>query len=230
MEDRILIVDDDDAVLSVLEKIVKSNGFQADAVESGEEALSKLNSGQYSLILLDINLKGMSGFDVIENIRNSGGQIPIIVISARQSEVDNMYGLGIGADDYITKPFNNLILGAKIKAQIRRFHYKGSSEQIQTVGPFTYNISTLRFFKNGTEIDLTSRENAIMKLFMDNVNRIFSKEMLYDMVWGEPQTDDNSVMVYINRLRSKIEDDPSNPKYIQNIRGIGYRFVIPESS
>ena len=92
--------------------------------------------------------------------------------------------------------------------------------------PFTYNTSTLRLYKNGVEIPLTSKENAMMKLFIDNVNHIFSKDMLYDLVWGEAIIDENAVMVYVNRLRQKIEDDPSNPKYLQNIRGLGYRFVV----
>ena len=229
MEDRILIVDDDEDVLTMLDKIVVGNGFRSDTAKSGEEAIRKLCAGQYALILLDINLTGISGFEVIEQIRSSGRHIPIIVVTARQGEIDTQYGLGIGADDYVTKPFSTIVLGAKIKAQIRRAHYQDAPEQLM-VGPFTYNNSTLRFFKNGTEIDLTSRENAIMKLFLDNVSRIFSKEMIYELVWGDSKMDDNSVMVYINRLRAKIEDDPSSPKYIQNIRGIGYRFVIPENT
>ncbi len=231
MEDRILIVDDDEAVLTMLGKVVRSYGYEADTVESGEEAIARIGEFRYALILLDINLKGIDGFEVIQRVRKSGQSLPIIVISARKEEYDTLYGLDIGADDYITKPFNPVILGAKAKALIRRSHYQdGAAEQYMTVGPFTYHLSTFRLFKNGTEIDLTGKENAIMKLFLDNVNRVFSKEMIYDLVWGDPLTDENSVMVYINRLRSKIEDNPQSPRFIQNIRGIGYRFVIPESS
>ena len=93
-------------------------------------------------------------------------------------------------------------------------------------GPFAYNTSTLRLYKNGREISLSAKENAMMKLFMDNVNRIFSKDMLYDLIWGEVVIDENAIMVYVSRLRQKIEDDPANPKFIQNVRGIGYRFVV----
>jgi len=120
-----------------------------------------------------------------------------------------------------------LVLGAKAKALIRRS--KGSisgSEPIIAAGPFQYNSSTLRFYKNNTEIVLSSKENAIMKLFMDNINRIFPKDMLYSLIWGESIIDENAVMVYINRLRQKIEDDPAKPKYIQTVRGLGYRFVV----
>ena len=119
------------------------------------------------------------------------------------------------------------MLGAKVKALIRRS--KGNlpgGQNLITAGPFRYNTTTLRFYKNDEEILLSSRENAMMKLFLDNVNRIFSKDMIYDLIWGEAIIDENAIMVYINRLRQKIEDDPAKPKYIQTVRGLGYRFVV----
>lgn len=225
--DKILIVDDDAAVLKMLTKVVKSNGLDSDAVESGEEALSLLESGQYALILLDINLHGLDGFEVIEKIRSNGNSTPVIIVSGRKEDYDTLYGLGIGADDYITKPFNPVTLGAKIKALIRRS--KGGlseNDNIIKAGPFNYNSSTLRLMKNDNEIVLTGKENAMMKLFIDNIGRVFSKDILYDLVWGNSIVDDNAIMVYINRLRQKIEDDPENPKFIQTVRGIGYRFVV----
>jgi DNA-binding response OmpR family regulator len=120
-----------------------------------------------------------------------------------------------------------VVLGAKVKALIRRSKgtMTGSSSSI-AAGPFRYNTSTLRFYKNEHEIILSSRENAIMKLFIDNVNRIFSKDLIYELIWGETIIDENAIMVYINRLRQKIEDDPSKPRYIQTVRGLGYRFVV----
>ena len=172
-------------------------------------------------------MKGMDGFEVIQTIRRNGLKIPIIIVSGRKEDYDTLYGLDIGADDYITKPFNPITLGAKVKALIRRSRNKlPGAESDLTAGPFRYNTSTLRFYKNDIEIPLSSKENAIMKLFIDNVNRIFSRDMLYELVWGDAIIDDNAIMVYINRLRQKIEDDPSKPKYIQTVRGLGYRFVI----
>ena len=229
MSDKVLIVDDDQAVSSMLYKVVKSNGIEADTVSSGEEALQMIALNTYDLILLDINMHGMDGFEVIQNIRGRGLKTPIIIVSGRKEDFDTLYGLDIGADDYIIKPFNPITLGAKVKALIRRSrdHMPGSSSII-TAGPFTYNTTTLRFYKNGEEIYLSSKENAMMKLFIDNVNRIFSKDMIYDLVWGDAIIDENAVMVYVNRLRQKIEDDPGKPKYIKNIRGLGYRFVIEE--
>lgn len=229
MADKVLIVDDDQAVSSILYKVVKSNGIDADTVSSGEEALKILSSHPYDLILLDINMHGMDGFEVIQTIRRRGLKTPIIIVSGRKEDFDTLYGLDIGADDYVTKPFNPVTLGAKVKALIRRSrnHLPGA-ETLITAGPFSYNTSTLRFYKNGEEIYLSSKENAMMKLFIDNINRIFSKDMLYDLVWGDAIIDENAVMVYVNRLRQKIEDDPSKPKYLKNIRGLGYRFVIED--
>ena len=227
MEDIVLIVDDDQSVSAMLHKALESSGLHAEVANSGEDGLALLARKRYDLILMDINMPGMDGFQAVEAIRKQGIQTPIIIISGRKEDIDTLYGLNIGADDYITKPFNPITLGAKIKALSRRSRndLPGSSQLI-TAGPFTYNTSTLHFYKNDREIPLSSRENAMMKLFLDNVNRIFSKDMLYDLVWGEAIVDENAIMVYINRLRQKIEDDPSKPRYIQTVRGLGYRFVI----
>ena len=227
MADKVLVVDDDISISTMLKKIVKSNGIDADSVSSGEDALIWLSNQRCDLILLDINMHGMDGFEVIQKVREQGIQTPIIIVSARTEDFDTLYGLDIGADDYVTKPFNPITLGAKIKALIRRSrsHILESNTMI-TAGPFRYDTASLRFYKNDVEILLSSKENTLMKLFMDNVNRVFSKDMIYDMVWGNAIIDENAVMVYINRLRQKIEDDPSNPQYIKTIRGLGYRFIV----
>ena len=227
MADRVLIVDDDKSVIDILYKVIRSNGFDADLAHSGEEALVMAGAGNYDLILLDINMHGLDGFEVIRILRERGNKTPIIVVSGRKEDYDMIFGLDLGADDYITKPFNPVTLGAKVKAMIRRS--KGSLQDRDNVieaGPFQYNTSTLRLYKNGEELPLTSKENAMMKLFLDNVNCIFSKDMIYEMIWGDSIIDENAIMVYINRLRAKIEDDPSHPVFIQNVRGLGYRFVI----
>ena len=227
MSDIVLIVDDDEAVLNMLYKVIKSNGFEADTASGGESALEMVRSHTYDCILLDINMQGIDGFQVIESIRSHGLKTPIIIVSGRKEDYDTLYGLDIGADDYITKPFNPIIVGAKVKALIRRSKngMPGSSDII-TAGPFQYNTTTLRFYKNGNEIPLSSKENAMMKLFIDNVNRVFSKDMIYDLIWGEAIIDENAIMVYINRLRQKIEENPGKPQYIQTVRGLGYRFVV----
>ena len=226
-KDLVLIVDDDEAVQSVLYKVISSNGIDAQVVSSGEEALEITRRYHFDLILLDVNMRGVDGFEVVQALRKRGVKTPIIIVSGRKEDYDTLYGLDIGADDYITKPFNPIVLGAKVKAMIRRNRgHSADSGNVITAGPFRYDSHTLRLYKNGQEIVLSSKENAIMKLFLDNINRIFSRKMIYEMVWGETIVDENAIMVYINRLRQKIEDDPSKPQYIQTVRGLGYRFMI----
>lgn len=226
-KDLVLIVDDDEAVQSVLYKVISSNGIDAQVVSSGEEALEVTRRYHFDLILLDVNMRGIDGFEVVQALRKRGVKTPIIIVSGRKEDYDTLYGLDIGADDYITKPFNPIVLGAKVKAMIRRNRgHSADSGNVITAGPFRYDTHTLRLYKNGQEIVLSSKENAMMKLFLDNINRIFSRRMIYEMVWGETIVDENAIMVYINRLRQKIEDDPSKPQYIQTVRGLGYRFVI----
>ena len=226
MADTVLIVDDDESVQTMLYKVIRSNGLNAEIASGGEEALKLASRHHFDLILLDVNMPGMDGFQVVQQLRSRDIRTPIIIVSGRQEDYDTLYGLDIGADDYVTKPFNPIVLGAKVKALIRRSKGSGETETQITAGPFRYNTSTLRFYKDGQEIVLSSKENAIMKLFLDNVNRIFSKDMIYELVWGHAIIDENAIMVYINRLRQKIEDDPAHPKYIQTVRGLGYRFVV----
>ena len=227
MEDIVLIVDDDEAVRTMLYKAIRSNGIEAQQVSSGEQALQWVSQNRCDLIIMDINMPGMDGFQVIHTLRNRGLRIPIMIVSGRQEDYDTLYGLDIGADDYVTKPFNPVVLGAKVKALLRRSKASAFGDSAVIVaGPFRYNTITMRFYKDNREISLSSKEHAMMKLFLDNVNRVFSKDMLYTLVWGEAIIDENAIMVYVNRLRQKIEENPSKPRYIQTVRGLGYRFVV----
>ena len=219
-----LIVEDDDAVRNTLTKVLTSSGINSRSVASGQEALSALEASAYDVMLLDINLDGMDGFEVIRILRDKGNRVPVMVVSGRTEDVDMLYGLEIGADDYITKPFNPVTLAAKVKSLIRRCHNLGAGAPIEA-GPFRFDNETLKLFKNGVELSLSAKESAIMKLFLDNPNRIFSKTSLYDLIWGSNTTDDSAIVVYINRLRNKVETDPSHPEHIQTVRGLGYRFV-----
>lgn len=222
-----LIVDDDEAVRTMLYKAIRSNRIEAQQVSSGEQALQWVSQNRCDLIIMDINMPGMDGFQVIQTLRNRGLRIPIMIVSGRQEDYDTLYGLDIGADDYVTKPFNPVVLGAKVKALLRRSKASSFGDSAVIVaGPFRYNTITMRFYKDNREISLSSKEHAMMKLFLDNVNRVFSKDMLYTLVWGEAIIDENAIMVYINRLRQKIEENPSKPRYIQTVRGLGYRFVV----
>ena len=227
MSNLVLIVDDEPNITELLQKTLASNGIESDIASDGRQALEMIAVKNYAMVLLDINMPEINGFEIIKRLRADHSLIPIIIVSDRRAEIDTLYGLDIGADEYITKPFNPITLGAKVKALIRRSQGAfAEKKDALVVGPFEYNTSTLRLYKNGVEIILTGKENAMMKLFMDNPNRIFSKDMLYEMVWDNEIVSDNTIMVYINRLRGKIEDDPSDPHYIQTVRSIGYRFVV----
>ena len=231
MADRVLIADDDPSICRLLEKVMLSNDMEPVIAGSGKEALEAISSQHFDLILIDVMLGDMEGFDVIRKIRKEGNNTPVMIVSGRNEDYDSLYGLTVGADDYITKPFRPLILGAKARALIRRSrssvendNHKG--EVRLTAGDFSYDGSTMRFFKSSEEIVLSSREAALFLLFMKHPRQIFTKEMIFEQVWGpEAPVDDNAIMVYVNRLRSKVEDDRHNPVYIQTVRGLGYRFV-----
>ena len=224
MADRVLIIDADMQSRTVLGRALRAAMMVTEAAVSGEDGIERIAQAEYDLVLLDIDLPGIDGFHVIQTVRQRGSRVPMVVVSSHSEDYEQLYALDLGADDYVTKPFNPLELAAKVRALIRRSRGL-PMEDIITAGPFTYNTGTLRFYKNGDEIVLSSKENAMMKLFMDNVDRIFSRSRLYDLIWGGSIVDENTVMVYISRLRAKIEDDPAKPKYIQTVRGLGYRFV-----
>ena len=224
MTPKALIVEDDAAVRNTLAKVLTSSGIQSVPTATGEEAVKMLEQEAFDVVLLDINLDGMDGFEVIHALRDAGNQIPVMVVSGRTEDVDMLYSLEIGADDYITKPFNPVTLAAKVKALIRRCQTSSAAASIEA-GPFRFDNETLKLYKDGTELPLSAKESAIMKLFLDNPNRIFAKTTLYDLIWGNTNVDDSAIVVYINRLRNKIEADPSHPQHIQTVRGLGYRFI-----
>lgn len=227
MADKVLIVDDDPAICKLLEKVMLSNDLIPTVVTCGKDALSILKTHTFDIILMDVMLGDMEGFEVIKKLRNQGINTPVMIVSGRNEDYDSLYGLSLGADDYITKPFRPLVLGAKVKALIRRNkNLVLDSSNILESGPFSYDTSTMRFYKNGEELILSSKESTLLLLFMKHPQQVFTKDMIYEHVWGTAvAVDDNAIMVYINRLRGKIEDDRQSPKHIITVRGLGYRFV-----
>lgn len=227
MPDKVLIVDDDPAICKLLEKVMRSNELETTIAASGTEALSIIRNHTFDIILLDIMLGDMEGFEVIKRVRSQGISTPVMIVSGRNEDYDSLYGLSIGADDYITKPFRPLVLGAKVKALIRRNKslILDNSNRLEC-GPFSYDTATMRFYKNGEELILSSKESTLLLLFIKHPQQVFTKDMIYEHVWGNTVAiDDNAIMVYINRLRGKIEDDRQNPQHIITVRGLGYRFV-----
>lgn len=226
---KILVVDDDPSIRRIICRILNSEGMETDEAGGGLEAIQKAEATAYSLIILDLVMEDMDGFQVISHLRSHSILTPLFVLSGRQAEVDKVLALGIGADDYITKPFSTIVLCAKVKACLRRENLSAPANTNELcAGPFRYIIDEMRLFKNGTELFLSGKECLLMKYFLGNQNKILTKEQIYRQVWNDTIVDDNTIMVHIRRLRMKIEDDPNHPVYLKNVRGIGYQFVNEE--
>ena len=224
--DPILVVDDDPSIRRVICRILNSEGMTTQEACCGIDAVRMAQAQPFSLILLDLVMDGMDGFQVIHQLRGHGILTPLFVISGRQAEIDKVLALGIGADDYITKPFSTMVLCAKVKACLRRISLSAPSMSSEiTAGPFRYICDEMKLFKNGEELLLSVKEYLMMKYFLTNINKILTIEQIYSNVWNSTIVDDNTVMVHIRRLRKKIEDDPNKPVFLKNIRGSGYQFV-----
>lgn len=238
---RILVVEDDSDIRELLALYLESGGFEVSMAERGDEVIFRLEKEQIDLILLDIMLPGMSGYDVIRQVREKYN-IPIIILSARVTDNDRILGLDLGADGYLTKPFNPLEVVANVKAQLRRyFRLKGddvrqdgtaaAEGEIITRDEMVLDTYAHSFRIGGREVPLTSSEYRALCLLMKNPGRIFTKSQIYREISGEECSDyDNAVMVHISNLRKKIEDDQTRPKYIETVRGLGYRFAEDNKS
>ncbi|MDM5220321.1 response regulator transcription factor [Peribacillus sp. NJ11] len=226
---RILIVDDEMTLVKMVKVLLKKEGFtNVDASYVGRDALDLIEQNEYDLILLDVMLPDMEGFDICSIIRRRS-DVPIFFLTARGSDFDKVSGFAYGADDYITKPFNPLELVARIKAQLKRNKKNLSFSQVNDrfdngVLFINYNEAVVKV--NGKEINLSAQLYQLLTFFTKSPNQIFSKQQLYDRVWGaDSYGDENTVIVHMRKLREKIEQDPSNPKLLITVRGIGYKFV-----
>jgi len=225
---KILVVDDDPSIRRIICRILNSEGMTTDEASGGLEAIRMAEATSYSLIILDLVMEDMDGFQVISHLRAHSILTPLFVLSGRQAEVDKVLALGIGADDYITKPFSTMVLCAKVKACLRRESLSSPVNPNELcAGPFRYVIDEMRLFKNGRELFLSGKESLLIKYFLGSRNKILTKEQIYRQVWNDAIVDDNTIMVHIRRLRMKIEDDPNHPVFLKNVRGIGYQFTLP---
>lgn len=228
MQKHILLVEDDELISEMVEKYLITEGFSVTSASNGEEALHKCLSTSFDLMILDIMMPRLDGLEVLKIIREKNA-LPILIMSAKDSDVDKAIGLGLGADDYIAKPFSMLELSARVKSAIRRATTYSSlidnMQDILIIGDLTIDIMNFSVMKNQQTVKLTSKEFAILKLFATNRQRVFTKQQIYQMIWNdEYYGDENIINVHIRRLREKIEDDPSNPQYIKTLWGIGYKF------
>ena len=221
---KILIIEDEESIRGFLKINLKRNGYEVIEADNGELGVKLALKEKPAIIILDVMLPGIDGFKVCKIIRNEDEKVGIIMLTAKSQDLDKIMGLEYGADDYITKPFNPMELLLRIKALLRRISdYEEKKGIIQ--GKFKLDIYAKRIFKNNKEIDLTPKEYSIIKLFIENPNKAFSRDELMDLVWGEDYIGDPKIVdVNIRRLRSKIECSSLNEKFIETIWGFGYRW------
>lgn len=224
---KILIIEDEAPISNIIKFNLKKEGYEVDTAFDGGEGLKKALKDDVSLVLLDIMLPVMDGFEVCKQVREKSN-VPILMLTAKEEEVDKVLGLELGADDYITKPFGMRELIARIKANIRRTESEGTKEvpeDIKDFGAITLDMNRYEVRKNGEALDLTLREFELLKYLAEREGKVFSREQLLEEVWGyEYYGDIRTVDVTVRRLREKLEDDPGDPKFILTKRGIGYYF------
>lgn len=228
---KILLVEDDAEISEMLKNYLETERYEVACALDGQQACAMFDAVLYDLVLLDLMIPKVSGMGVMQHIRQNSF-VPIIILSAKDSESDKTLGLGLGADDYITKPFSVVEVTARIKAALRRtmqydnaaVEMSARASSILTVGELTMNLSDYTVKRGEETIDLTAKEFEILKLLMQNPKKVYTKEQLYSLVWQDAYCgDENAVNVHISRLRGKIEEDPRNPGYVLTVWGIGYK-------
>ena len=224
---RLLIAEDDPEIAMLERDYLEIAGFQVTVVDNGQLAVTEALNGDYSLILLDLMLPGCGGYDVCRLIRDRV-DIPILMVTARTESVDKILGLGLGADDYIPKPFDPAELVARVKAHLSRYARLTGGGQAEPemidLGRVQILPQSWRVLKDGQEIKMPNREFALLKYLAERPNVVFSKEKLFETIWGcDYMGDSATVTVHIGRIRDKVEDDPAHPKLIETVWGAGYR-------
>lgn len=228
---KILLVEDDAEISEMLKHYLETEQYEVACALDGQQACAMFDETSCDLVLLDLMIPKVSGMGVMRHIRQNSF-VPIIILSAKDSESDKTLGLGLGADDYITKPFSVVEVTARIKAALRRtMQYDNAAVEMSareaavlTVGELRMNLSDYTVKKGEKTVDLTAKEFEILKLLMQNPKKVYTKEQLYSLVWQDAYCgDENAVNVHISRLRGKIEEDPRNPRYVLTVWGIGYK-------
>lgn len=234
-DQKVLVVDDDPAIRRLIWKSLQSTGlliYQSESVEATVDIISRV---KFDLFLLDISLEYENdGYHLAQLIREQFPSIPILILSGKTSESDIITGLEMGADMYLTKPFKPAIIRAQVLSSLRRSKViHQANQQVKQneilLGRFRLNLNQYQFFKDDQLVALSSKETQLLQFFMENPNQVFTKDQIYANVWNDGDTDANTIMVFINHLRNKIEDTPKDVKYLKNVWGIGYAFY-PEGS
>lgn len=225
MRGRILAVDDEPTILEVVRLNLEAEGYEVVTAADAEGALAALAATPCVLAILDVMLPDADGFELARHIRETS-DIPIIMLSARDTDVDKAVGLGVGADDYVTKPFSPLELVARVKAHLRRYRPGAlpKDDEVIEVGPLRLDAKCRRAAVNGAEVDLTAKEFDILRLLAEHPGRVYTRAQIYEAVWGEePFGDLSTVQVHVRRIRTKIEAHPEAPALLTTVWGIGYR-------
>ncbi|EJW18610.1 response regulator transcription factor [Paenibacillus alvei] len=232
MQHKLLIVEDDASIVEMVSDYLTREGFYVTTASNGEEGMAIFASDTFDMMIVDLMMPKLDGFELIKLVRERSA-IPILIMSAKDSDVDKALGLGFGADDYIAKPFSMIEISARIKAAIRRatkyvqieMSKPPAEQNIIKMGHLFIDLDNYLVQKHDEAMKLTSKEFDILKLFVTNPNRVFTKAQIYSFVWNdEYYGDENVINVHIRRLREKIEDDPSNPTHIKTLWGIGYKW------
>jgi len=231
MQGKVLVIEDVKELADLVTLYLSKEGFEVRAVESGEDGFIVIEDWKPELIILDINLPGMDGFEFLQRFRRDNNT-PVLIVSARDSDEDQISGLGIGADEYITKPFSPKVLVARVRAVFRRLKTFGPSdsekdqENLFRFGPFVLDYDAYILKKSGERIPLSTKEYSCLSWLTLHPGKAMDVETIYSGVWKNNYGDLTTVAVYIQRLRKKIEEDPANPVYIETVHGMGYRFNI----
>lgn len=227
---KVLIVEDDYAIAKIEHDFLMINGVESTIIEDGKQGLEEALLGKYDLILLDLMLPGMDGLEICKRIRDVL-DIPILMVTAKIEDVDKVMGLGLGADDYISKPFSPTELVARVKANLAQHERTRSKaaanpeSDMITCGELRISLQSRRVYRGEQEIECKNKEYELLRFLMQHPEIVFSRETLYERIWGQDAYGDSrTVSVHINRLREKVEADSANPQYIQTIWGAGYRF------
>lgn len=225
--ERILVVDDERAIRLAIRTALMREGMQVTEASDGDEALELLQKQHFHLVILDVMMARVGGYQVLQSMRASGDNTPVMMLSGKSDEMDQVLGLGFGADSYLTKPFHITVLIQTVKALIRRSQiYSQMTPTAIQKGPFTVDTVKMECLKDGKPLNFTAREQALFRFLMENPGQVFTKAQLYMQVWNEAVVDDNTITVYVKRIRDKIEDDPKNPDYLKTVRGIGYKMDL----
>ena len=224
MAKKVLIVDDEKLIVKGIRFSLEQEGMQVECAYDGEEALAMIQKNTYDVILLDVMLPKLTGYEVCQQVREFS-DVPIIMVTAKDDDMDKILGLEYGADDYITKPFNILEVKARMKAIMRRSKKKEDDVKEAVYGDLQLDCNSRRVYIAGKEVNLTAKEFDVLELLVFHPNKVYDREALLDLVWGKDYPGDaRTVDVHIRRLREKIEQNPSEPKYVHTKWGVGYYF------